>query len=440
MQRALLPVLSKKKIYLIDEAHMLSKAAFNALLKILEEPPTGVIFMLATTELHKIIDTVKSRCFQLFFPPIDKSRIVEHLSAICSKEDIPYEIEGLKVIAQESEGSLRDAINLMERVRLAYATVDKKAALELLGYIDDARLIELFCLILKGDVKEILSYIKEVSLNNFAPTIVWKKFVEIIRASIWVKYSSDPNNIEMSQYFKNIPGNSGPVQNLVAMLEIAYEYEPLLNKTSAAHEMVEMMIIKMSLVSTNEKKEPSILKNVEKVIDSAKTIVEAVAVVKNEKTLSQDSPWVSFNQEIEKLNDPLLASIFKQGKFIKIDLPNMKLQVQFSQGLKFFEEKLNSMTKVWQPIIERVFGQKLDLEAIYIETPIANIQAEPLTEKPVQVNTSKIIAEKKIEKVILKPVILKQIDKLDIQDKEKWKLTNMILDVFPGTVNQIENN
>ncbi len=78
------PVLGKKKIYLIDEAHMLSKAAFNAFLKILEEPPISVVFMLATTDPHKIIETVTSRCFQLFFEPIELHAVADHLAHICA--------------------------------------------------------------------------------------------------------------------------------------------------------------------------------------------------------------------------------------------------------------------------------------------------------------------------------------------------------------------
>lgn len=109
----------------------------------------------------------------------------------------------------------------------------------------------------------------------------------------------------------------------------------------------------------------------------------------------------------------------------------MKIEVQFPQSLKFFEERFDSAKKAWQPIIERVFGQKFDLEASYIQ---ASVQPEQATAKSAPVNSTKVVVEKKIEKIIIKPV-----NNLDLQDKEKWKLTNMILDVFPGTVNQIEN-
>ena len=86
---------------------MLSKAAFNALLKILEEPPQSTLFILATTDLHKIIDTVQSRCFQLFFSPIDSTVLSEHLRNVCQAEAILFEDNALDLIVQESEGSAR---------------------------------------------------------------------------------------------------------------------------------------------------------------------------------------------------------------------------------------------------------------------------------------------------------------------------------------------
>src|SRR3989338_8599943 len=99
--------MGRKKVYLIDEAHMLSKAAFNAFLKILEEPPATVLFILATTDPQKIIETVRSRCFQLFFAPVAHDVMVNHLIQICQAEQIAHEKEALSLIVQASEGSVR---------------------------------------------------------------------------------------------------------------------------------------------------------------------------------------------------------------------------------------------------------------------------------------------------------------------------------------------
>ncbi len=131
------PALGKWKVYVIDEAHMLSRAAFNALLKILEEPPRHVIFILATTDYSKIIDTVRSRCFQMFFDPIDQRAVVKRLQQICIAENITYDDSALAIIAQHCEGSLRDAITLLERVSFAYAHITPQDVYTTLGIASD---------------------------------------------------------------------------------------------------------------------------------------------------------------------------------------------------------------------------------------------------------------------------------------------------------------
>jgi len=131
------PALGKWKVYVIDEAHMLSRAAFNALLKILEEPPRHVIFILATTDYSKIIDTVRSRCFQMFFDPIEQGAVVKRLQQICIVENITYEDSALAIIAQHCEGSLRDAITLLERVSFAYTHITAQDVYTTLGIASD---------------------------------------------------------------------------------------------------------------------------------------------------------------------------------------------------------------------------------------------------------------------------------------------------------------
>src|SRR6202789_2142037 len=100
-----LPLMGRKKIYLIDEAHMLSKAAFNAFLKLLEEPPVSVLFILATTDTQKIIETVRSRCFQLYFKPVETSCLVDYLKQMCAQEAIAIDQEALHMIVKETDGS-----------------------------------------------------------------------------------------------------------------------------------------------------------------------------------------------------------------------------------------------------------------------------------------------------------------------------------------------
>ncbi|WP_297517571.1 DNA polymerase III subunit gamma/tau, partial [Flavobacterium sp.] len=110
------PQTGQYKVYIIDEVHMLSTAAFNAFLKTLEEPPKHAIFILATTEKHKIIPTILSRCQIFDFNRITTKDTVEHLQEICVKENIESEKDALHLIAQKSEGCMRDALSIMDKI------------------------------------------------------------------------------------------------------------------------------------------------------------------------------------------------------------------------------------------------------------------------------------------------------------------------------------
>ncbi|HXK34096.1 MAG TPA: DNA polymerase III subunit gamma/tau, partial [Dehalococcoidia bacterium] len=141
------------KVYLIDEVHMLTEHAFNALLKTLEEPPAHVIFILATTDAHKVPATIVSRCQRHEFKRIPLSAMVDRLAHICEQEGMDVPREGLELIARAATGSLRDAINLLEQVCDSYGTSPSlEAVREGLGLIGDERAMRLAIQAVEGDL------------------------------------------------------------------------------------------------------------------------------------------------------------------------------------------------------------------------------------------------------------------------------------------------
>lgn len=112
------PTMLKKKVYVIDEVHMLSTGAFNALLKTIEEPREYVVFILATTEIHKVPDTIISRCQVFNFKKVSEHEIIEHLANIATKESLPYDHEALGLIAGISDGCVRDAVKYLDQVSI----------------------------------------------------------------------------------------------------------------------------------------------------------------------------------------------------------------------------------------------------------------------------------------------------------------------------------
>ncbi len=192
-----MPVSGGKKIYLIDEAHMLSKAAFNAFLKILEEPPESVVFILATTEMHKIPDTVRSRCFQAFFNPVGTVELKKHLLDLCKKEDIVIDEDALDLMLQEAEGSVRDALNILERIRFLNEKITKDVVLKALGKISDEQLLKLMQILLEQKPKELLQFFNEIKFFEMTPKNLWAMLVAVCRNLLWIKYE-----VEIFQMFR----------------------------------------------------------------------------------------------------------------------------------------------------------------------------------------------------------------------------------------------
>jgi len=162
------PQMGKYSVYIIDEVHMLSSAAFNAFLKTLEEPPKHAIFILATTEKHKIIPTILSRCQIFDFNRIGVSAIADHLAYVAKSEEVDAEPEGLNVIAQKADGAMRDALSIFDQIvsfsgkKISYQDVISN--LNVLDYDYYFRLVDEF---MKNNVTEVLVIFNEILNNGF---------------------------------------------------------------------------------------------------------------------------------------------------------------------------------------------------------------------------------------------------------------------------------
>ena len=162
------PANVKKRVYIVDEVHMLSNAAFNAFLKTLEEPPAHVIFILATTEKHKIIPTILSRCQIYDFNTISIRDMVDHLKMVAANEGIAAEDSALALIARKADGAMRDALSIFDQVAASSRNnITRAAALESLNMLDHALFLRLLDAFLKGDVAQTWLIYKEVRSRGF---------------------------------------------------------------------------------------------------------------------------------------------------------------------------------------------------------------------------------------------------------------------------------
>ena len=471
----LMPVLGKKRVYLIDEAHMLSKAAFNAFLKILEEPPTSVIFILATTDAEKIIDTVKSRCFQLIFSPIANNFLVEHLSEICTKEKIAFEKDGLELIVNQSEGSARDAINLMEQVRFSVQTITKKDVQHVLGHPDDSQILKLFEILLRDGNKNLLNFLTEMNFGELSAKFVWDQILKLLRVSIYLKHEVFLKTNFDASALKSILDQVS-INKIIFIMDFFCENEFVFVKTSNKNLFLEMLFFKITnfsdknrslpklnltshsngfdpafakasagrlafspeqsrRVTTSARPDPSNSSGVNAALSSRSARPELVEGFEQLQNQPNDaSPWTQFLQKIESLDDPLVLSIFKQANFVKVDKDASRVIIEFYKNYSFLVSLLDDTRKLWIPFVKEIFAvddiESKIMEAVKKEDP--NIAEKVEAHKAVPVNNVQVQANRdRIERYHTK---------LDISDKEKWKLANMLLEAFPGELIEVKES
>ena len=186
------PNQARYKVYIIDEVHMLSNSASNALLKTLEEPPSHVIFILATTEVHKILPTILSRCQRFDFRRLSQADIISKLNHICQGEDIHIELEALQLIAKSATGSLRDAENLLEQLTTYYGSeIALQQVQAILGITGDWRARELVKHIVNNDISAGVTTINNVNSDGLDLRQFNRELVEYLRGLLLIKTGSD---------------------------------------------------------------------------------------------------------------------------------------------------------------------------------------------------------------------------------------------------------
>jgi len=443
-----LPIMGNRKIYLIDEAHMLSKAAFNAFLKILEEPPPSVLFILATTNPQKIIETVKSRCFQLFFGPVLHKPLLKHLKNVCEVENISYDDKGLGVIVKESQGSVRDMLNILEQVRFSAGSVTKKSVQKALGHIDDESLINLLETILIGGPRDILLLLKELRFEAFSAEYIWNKLVELLRVSIWLKHDVDPNwFLEYSDLMKTLMKKCSWT-HLNNVIQMFYDNEILFLRTTAKHSLLEMILIQISKKNntSNDSGASSVPDNVSSIIQiddedeefEDEEEIEEIEEVKSfvgQKVGSSDKDnvnrWSSFLNLLSDLNDPLLSSIFKNGRFISFDSQTGQLQVEFLKRFSFFKDSLKDSEASWLPLLKRVFVEKAQFKPLFVEEGGAIVSREKSCKKVSRPDKNDVSNCK----IVVSKVNNGQVD---VSDVVAWKKANTLLKYFPGRISEIQ--
>lgn len=201
----LAPSMSKYKVYIIDEFHMLSTSAFNALLLTLEEPPKNVVFILATTDIQSVPITVLSRCQRFDFKPITVDIIVERLKFVCDEEKIDISDDALKEIAIMSNGGLRDALSILDQISSKNGKIEVEDIVKNFGSISNKKIYELINNISDENINNIVDNIAEFKKNGIDYRILINKFIELLKNELVnIKLESSQYNLNFNDMYNLI--------------------------------------------------------------------------------------------------------------------------------------------------------------------------------------------------------------------------------------------
>ena len=408
------PVKGRKKIYIIDEVHMLTKEAFNALLKTLEEPPAHVLFILATTEIDKIPDTVVSRCQRYDFLPIDKKDITNLLKSVAEKENIDIDEESLELIYRKSEGSARDSFSIFEQVvsnfegeKIDIGKTQKALGvvpdivlnqfLELISFSDKIQLLEFIDkiwedgIVIETFLKDFAYYLKEQFKTNkkLSVNFILKTISSIFFILNEFKYEDDKRllgYVLIHELYKDVNGNekssksvNGPLIHNVTKRDTGDDVKAIKNENSSVVEntennsithlnnSIENQLEFIEIDNTGDLIENSDYENLTGKIENDKSEMTLSEKINNPSEYSVDlfeKNWEKIRKEIKNTGvilNALMADTYPE------EIKNGVLVIRFPDGHKFHSRQIMELDKKSkiEAIINKICNTDIKITTIF---------------------------------------------------------------------------
>lgn len=356
----LAPSRAKKKIYIIDEAHMLTVEASNALLKTLEEPPEHVVFILATTNPEKLIDTIRSRTTFISFRKANVSEIVRSLKRVVDAEKIKAEDAGLTVIAEAADGAFRDAIKILEQLTSEGHAITKEHLEEYLfskKSFDTDRFIEL---LINRDTKTAIDEIGKLGPSGVSTEIFLKSLLEKLRSGLL--YSVGASGIEIAALDKS---------EMVSLIDLFSEASKNIEDSLIEELPLELAVIKwVGKKNNNEELKINNEDTNPKTVDIQEIAAEMKAVIDEEI-------WKSILSSVKPINASIEA-LLRSSRPVNYDGKTLVLGVFY----KFHKERLEDSThrKVLEDVISKVLNSKTKVLCTLMEPPPKKIIEEAKVE------------------------------------------------------------
>lgn len=319
------------KVFIIDEVHMLSSAAFNAFLKTLEEPPPHAIFILATTEKHKLLPTILSRCQIFDFRRIQLAQIITHLESICKKENIEADRDSLHLIAQKADGALRDALSIFDRVAsFAQGKINYQSTIDNLKELDFGIFFRSVEALILSDLPTILNILDEVMNNGFEPIQYMQGLAEHFRNLLMCKDPKTLHLLQVSDQFKDMyarQADACPYGFIISALDIINQTD--IHYGRAKHKRLHVETCLCKLTYLNQKSQISVgsAQSLEK-----KTLDLSVAEQKTEEIKISDVRQKETTMVNDVSNDMSIENISKKNEPIKEVEEPIKVEAKVKKG------------------------------------------------------------------------------------------------------------
>jgi DNA polymerase-3 subunit gamma/tau len=370
----------KYKVYIIDEAHMLSTAAFNALLKTLEEPPPHVIFVLATTEPKKIPATVLSRCQHLPFRRIPAQKIKERLKFISAEEGIKISESASEMIARAADGSMRDSLTILDQITSFTDNITQTDIKDLLGITDIETLSQLASAVIEGNRKEIINIISELTNSGTDLKAFTKDFSQFIRDLLIAKIAGE-GVIDLSEEESaaiNKLKDKTSEEHIALILSESIKAEPGIRSALYPRIAIEMTLIRLSLMSHFKSIDealkmlqgieskgsgveaissaPPLANEVDQKLESAEIADEASSTAT--QSILKSDIWNTALQKIEEIN-PSLSSKLREGN---ISISESEIKIVFNGGVSIHAESVKENIPVIYEAIKSVAGKVIPIK------------------------------------------------------------------------------
>jgi DNA polymerase-3 subunit gamma/tau len=382
-----MPARGKLKVYIIDEVHMLTGAAFNALLKTLEEPPPHITFVLATTEVQKIPATILSRCQRFDFKRVPLILIQEHLARLAEQEGIKAENQALRMIARKAEGSMRDALSTLDQVlALSDKTLTAKNVSDTLGILGTDFLIHILGFSFQNKPLEAAKLLREAFESGTEMKLLAVELANTLRNAVFVKLGADKNLAEIgdderAELKKLVDGVS--LETLQAAFKLVSSSIEEISRSQLPRAALEMVLVRMASLSTLVSLGDLLMKagSAAPTLEKKKNLEPVVAAPVTQKT-STDFSWKGWVEFVTK-NKPSLGTLLEHA--VLLEQTDDKISIGFRKDQSFFQAQAQSKSGLssLESLVKDYSGValKLDIQTIADERAAPSIAESENTAK-----------------------------------------------------------